>query len=94
MLISQFCQYFCPLYPHFNNPISTTYPISNPTTQPSAEFCSKPLCPNLYYTKNPGTRTAAKAALTSGNPLFPTHFQLFISLPVTSNSRPQHAPFV
>lgn len=70
--------------PSYNNPISTTYPISNLSTQPHAIFCRRPVSIELLNAKNPGVGTTRRQFPTPGNPLFTTLFCTSISQPLTS----------
>lgn len=76
--------------PTHNNPISTTRPISNLYTQPSAIFHRRPVSKKSLNTKNPRAGTTRRQFPTPGNPLYSTLFQFFISPPVTSILPSQH----
>lgn len=77
--------------PTHNNPISTTRPISNLYTQPSAIFHRRPVSKKSLNTKNPRAGTTRRQFPTPGNPLYSTLFQFFISPPVTSILPSPHA---
>lgn len=73
-----------------NNLISTTYPISNLSTQLSQPKSSGYVSAQYNKQKNSGVGTIFQTVPTPGNPLFSTLFRYSISPPVTSTRHTQH----
>ena len=76
-----------------NNLISTTYPISNLSTQLSHPKSSGYVSAQYNKQKIREPEQFFQTVPTPGNPLFSALFRYSISLPVTSIRHTQHAPY-
>ena len=85
-----FFLYILSTQPLLNNPISTTYPISNLSTQLSHPKCSGYVSAQYNKQKIRKSEQFFQIVQASGNPLFSALFRYSISPPVTSTRHTQH----
>ena len=83
-------KHFCQLNTPFNNPISTTYPISNLSTQLSHPKSSGYVSAQYNKQKIRELEQFFQTVPTLENPLFSALFRYSISPPVTSTRHSQH----
>ena len=89
-----FFLYILSTQPTLNNPISTTYPISNLSTQLSHPKSSGYVTAQYNRQKIREPEQFFQTVPTPGNPLFSALFRYSISPPLTSTRHTQHVLYV